>query len=109
MKNVSLTEKAKTMNIERFNIKGVRWFQKTYSNTYHTTYISALIDGVWQHIGSTPMEYGYGDSYLVTAGQWLVDNGFVQADNGYDVQGYQERAFLNIDCFVQDVKRKGDL
>ena len=109
MKNVSLTEKAKAMNIERFNIKGVRWFQKTYGNTYHTTYISALIGGTWQDIGSTPMEYGYGDCYLVTAGQWLIDNGFVQAESGYDVQGYQECTFLCIDCYVQDVQRKKDL
>lgn len=109
MKNVSLTEKAKAMNIERFNIKGLRWFQKTYGNTYHTTYISALINGVWQDIGSTAMEYGYSDQYITTGCQWLVDNGFVQAESGYDVQGYQERAVLNIDCYAQDVQHKKDI
>jgi len=111
------TTKTKEMGITRFSIKGYRWFQKSYGNTYHTTYISALIDGVWCDLGSTPMEYGYGEQYLCTAGKWLIDNGFIEnlkdaqqlIGDGYQFNQYTFRQVNNIDNSVQDVNRKKDL
>jgi hypothetical protein len=111
------TTKAKEMNITAFAIKGVRWFQKSYGNTYHTTYISALINGKWEDIGSTKIEYGYGEQYLVTAGQWLIENGFIEntpeynysLKDGYQFNNYEFRQTNAIEHFVQDVKRQKDL
>ncbi|MNF84971.1 hypothetical protein D3C85_693510 [compost metagenome] len=109
------TNKAKEMNITAFTIKGVRWFQKSYGNTYHTTYISALIDGVWTDIGSTDKEYGYGEHYMCTAGQWLIENGFIEnvefgtLKDGYQFNSYEFRENNAIEHFVQDVKRQKDL
>lgn len=109
------TQKAKDMNIERFAIKGVRWFQKSYGNTYHTTYISALIGGKWVDLGSTESEYGYGEQYLCTAGKWLIDNGYLineaegNLTNGYQCNSPSFREENNIDHHVVDVKRQRDL
>lgn len=111
----AFTQKAKDMNIERFHIKGVRWFQRSYGNTYHVAYISALIDGVWVELGTTEKEYGYGEQYLCTAGKWLIDNGIIEdkpysnLNNGYQLNSYSFREENNIDCNVVDVKRQKDM
>ncbi|MGL5013075.1 MAG: hypothetical protein ACRC6V_02135 [Bacteroidales bacterium] len=103
------TTKAKEMNITAFAIKGVRWFQKTYGNTYHSTYISALVNGKWQDIGSTEVQYGYGDHYMHTAGTWLIENGFIEVKDGYAFNGYQFCQDNAIEHFATDVQRKRDL
>jgi len=103
------TTKAKEMNITAFSVKGVRWFQKSYGNTYHTTYISALVNGRWEDIGSTEIEYGYGDHYMHTAGEWLIKNGFIEAENGYAFNGYQFCQDNAIESYAYDVDRKKDL
>jgi hypothetical protein len=110
------TTKAKEMNITAFAIKGVRWFQKSYGNTYHTTYISALVDGKWVDLGSTEKEYGYGEHYLCTAGKWLINNGFIleaadnsQLKNGYQFNSYSFRQANAIEHFASDVKRQKDM
>lgn len=103
------TTKAKEMNITAFAIKGARWFQKSYGNTYHTTYISALINGKWEDIGFTEKEYGFSEQYLCTAGQWLIDNGFIQAENGYAFNNFSFRKDNAIEHFVSDVNRQKDL
>lgn len=111
----SYTAKAKEMNISRISVKGARWFQRTYGNTYHTTYISALIGDTWVEIGSTEIEYGYGDQYLCTAGKWLIENGFIDPTpagtlkDGYQLNSYEFREANNIDHYVVDVKRKKDM
>lgn len=109
------TQKTKDMNITAFAIKGVRWFQKSYGNTYHTTYISALIDGTWQDIGSTAIEYGYGEHYLCTAGKWLIENGYLTNEphgnlkDGYQLNSYEFRSGNAIEHYNKDVQRKRDL
>lgn len=104
-----ISSKAKEMNIEAFSIKGVRWFQKSFGNTYHIAYISALIDGTWVELGSTEMSYGYGGHYLVTAGDWLIENGFINCATGYALAGCGVREALNIEHYSEDVKRKKDM
>lgn len=104
-----LSNKAKEMGIEAFSIKGVRWFQKTYGNTYHIAYVSALVNGRWQELGATKTEYGYGDHYLVTAGDWLIENGFINCTTGYALVNYSVREALNIEHYSEDVKRKKDM
>lgn len=104
---VKLTEKA--AGIQAFSIKGTRWFQKSYGNTYHVAYISALVDGTWIDLGETKMQYGYGDHYLVTAGQWLIDNGYVECDSEYFLSNYNVREDFVVEYHAQDVDRKRDL
>lgn len=114
---ISYTAKAKEMNISRISVKGARWFQRTYGNTYHTAYISALIGDKWVDIGSTEIEYGYGEQYLCTAGKWLIENGFIEntpeynysLKDGYQLNNYEFREANNVDHYVVDVKRKKDL
>ena len=63
------------------NIKGRRWFQRSYGNTYHTVYITItpVVDPDEENVKpeyyECPMQYGYDDSYLYTAINKLVENG----------------------------------
>lgn len=106
---VSLSEKAKEMGITAFSVKGVRWFQRPYGNTLHIAYISALIDGVWTDLGSTDMHCGYGDHYLVSAGDWLIANGYIRCGTGYCLAKTSVREALNIEHCVDDVECKKDM
>lgn len=101
------TTKSKDMNITAFSIKGTRWFQKSFGNTYHKAYVSALIGDEWVELGSTPMQYGGNDQYIVSGMDWLVENGFIPAE-GYSshYSFYKEN---NITTYAQDVKRQKDL
>lgn len=99
----------KAANIEAFAVKGVRWFQKTYGNTYHVAYISALINGQWLELGKTAVQYGYGEHYLVTAGAWLVENGFIECNNEYFLADYSVRDALKVEHYSKDVQRKRDM
>lgn len=106
-KAINLTDKAE--GIQAFSIKGTRWFQKSYGNTYHVAYISALVGGKWVELGATKMQYGYSDHYLVSAGAWLIENGYVECDSEYFLSDYTVRADLAVDYSAQDVDRKRDL
>ncbi len=54
-------------------IRGRRWFQKSYGNTYYTA--SIFVDGKQVH--SFPESYGYGDQYEDAAWRWLAEQGYV--------------------------------
>lgn len=107
--NIRTTDKCH--DIEAFHIRGVRWFQKTYGNTYHRAYISALVNGRWVELGHTDIDYGYGDHYKVTAGAWLIENGYFECDNkaGYAFADYSVRDTFAVEYTSQDVQRKRDL
>lgn len=105
----NFTSKAKEMNIQKFSIKGNRWFQKSYGSTYHKAHISAMIDDMWVDVGSSEMEYGYDEMYLVTGGQWLIDNGFIEAESGYEFAKRSFRDENSIEHYAVDVKRQRDL
>lgn len=106
-KAIKLTDKAS--NIQAFSVKATRWFQKSYGNTYHVAYISALINGKWEELGETNVHYGHGDHYLVSAGEWLIANGYVECDSEYFLSYYNVRNDLSVDYVAQDVDRKRDL
>lgn len=99
----------KINGFERITIKGVRWHQKTYGNTYHKAYISALVDGYWTEIGHSSIQYGYGNHYLVTAGEWLLENGYIECASPYFLADQTIRQALNVDDYSVDVSRKRDL
>lgn len=53
--------------IETLVIRGRRWFQKLYGNTYHT--VTVVVNG---HVLKSNIQYGYGTQYLVTAADLSV-------------------------------------
>lgn len=109
-KSIGYGEKATKEGITAFAVTGRRWFQKSAGNTYHVAVISALIGDTWQEIGKTEFSYGYGDQYLVTAGEWLVANGWLEGDNsGYGLAHRSVREAFNVEHYAEDVKRKRDL
>lgn len=109
MTAVNLTEKL--TGVKAIHVKGNRWFQSSYGNTYHKAYISVLIDDVWHDIGETDIQYGYGDSYIVSAGEWLIKNGYIESDqdDGYYLAPIMIDLGLQLTCEVVDVKRQRDL
>ncbi len=93
-------------------IVGRRWFDAKNGNTYHTSEV--IIDGVraWQ----SPVTYGYDDSYIETAADWLEEfappvvmrmryaNGAKQG-----LRGACEVAGILLVCSRVDVRIKADL
>lgn len=105
---VRLTEAGR--EYQAFAVKGVRWFQKTYGNTYHKAYLSGLKDGVWQPLcHSEQMQYGYGEQYLCTAVQLMADAGLIECSNEYALNQPNVRHALNLEHYAEDVQRKKDL
>lgn len=92
-------------------IRGRRWFQKSYGNTYNT--VSIEIDG--REVTNLPMEYGYGDYYLQRAGDWLEANGYMPNRKHYPngvaepVWSYFQDRGISCEYDVIDVKHKRDL
>lgn len=92
-------------------IRGRRWFQRTYGNTYHTAH--AYIDG--QHVLSVPRQYGYGDQYCDNAMGALERAGLIPPRERYPNGGHEatwqwrDRHGVNLDASVQDVPRQRDL
>ena len=106
--SVRITEKGE--EYEAFAVKGVRWFQKSYGNTYHKVYVSGLKNGVWQPIcHSDKMQYGYGEQYLCTETQLMVDAGLIECSNEYALNQLNVRQSLNLEHYAEDVQRKKDL
>ena len=106
--SVRLTEKGLEYNA--FAVKGVRWFQKSYGNTYHRAYISGLKNGVWQPIcHSDKMQYGYGEQYLCTATQLMVGADLIECSNEYALNQMNVRQALNLEHYAEDVQRKKDM
>ena len=106
--SVRLTEKG--CQYDAFAVKGVRWFQKSYGNTYHKAYVSGLKDGVWQPIcHSDKMQYGYGEQYLSTATQLMIDAGLIERSNEYALNQLNVRQSLNLEHYAEDVQRKKDM
>lgn len=82
-----------------------RWFQKSYGNTYHKVYVTG---GVFLE---SEIEYGYGDAWLITLHDLLVNAGIAKKKK----DGMSYRLWLkgyNIILqgeSINDVNRKRDL
>lgn len=105
MVTAALTEKSATF--DEISIKGVRWFSA--GTTYHKAYISVRVGDTWHELGSTVMHSGFDDHYLVTAGDWLITNGYMVAESGYALGTWPVRDALGVTYYAQDVKRKKDM
>lgn len=92
-----------TPHMKSLHIEGRRWFQRTYGNTYHSVRI-------WkngQHIGTIPFSYGYGDSYLQSAIDFLKARNLIPANAEYGTRYLREELGGTYSCI--DVTRKSDL
>lgn len=89
--------------IETLVIRGRRWFQKLYGNTYHT--VTVVVNG---HILKSGIQYGYGNQYLVTAADLLRENGYDIPENNTEALGALKEISEN-DYEAVEVKRKKDL
>lgn len=102
----------KLKGVKAIHIKGTRWHQKTYGNTYHKAYISVLIGITWHDIGETDIRFGYGEQYLNSAGEWLIENGYIESDQETGCYANRlnfEKLGIAFSHTAQDVSRKKDL
>jgi hypothetical protein len=92
-------------------IRGKRWFQKSYGNTYNS--LSIIVDG--EEVAYLPMSYGYGDFYMQRAADWLEENGYMPERGHYSFGGaeqlwtYCSRNNIQCNYYAEDVSRKRDL
>lgn len=89
--------------IETLVIRGRRWFQKSYGNTYHT--VTVIVNG---HILKSSIQYGYSTQYLVTAADLLRENGYDIPENNLEALRTLKELSEN-DYEAVDVPRKKDL
>lgn len=97
------------------SIRGRRWFQKSYGNTY----FSATIYVNGEKVHHIPFQYGYDEQYLQAATEWLTENGYLPGQKIYEsggyVRGYEplwqytRRRNIKFAYHVVDVERKKDL
>jgi len=93
--------------MKSITIEGKKWFDQKWGNTYHTSTI--LIDGELKH--KTPMQYGYGDQYVQTALEWLIESGNIKmerhANGSYPpLWQYCQDNGINLHYSAQDVLKR---
>lgn len=82
-------------------IKGRRWFQKSFGNTFHSVEIIDMATG--QQIAYEPFSYGYDNQYLQTAVEMLAKLKITATFNDLCHNRH------GIQCIVWDVNRKKNL
>lgn len=89
--------------LKSLHIEGRRWFQRSAGNTYHSARI--FVNGGM--VANTGRHYGYGESFLQTALDWLKANNYVPKNSKYGTAYLRET--LGGTYSVIDVAREGDL
>jgi hypothetical protein len=89
---------------KQIEIHGRRWFQKTFGNTYHSVVIT--VDG--RDEIDSGVHYGYGEQYMQTAAEILVEHGYLPPI-GTALWRYCQKNGIRLAYDVVDVKRKKDL
>lgn len=98
------------MNPQSITIRGRRWFQKTYGNTYFSCEI--FVNG--ENVHNIDYQYGYGNQYSWEAAKWLDQNKYIKLEhfsNGGTEALWTYCDKNNIDLYdtVIDVQQKRDL
>lgn len=89
----------------RWELHGRRWFQRGPGNTYHVVRVYENGELVY----TSPRSYGYGDSYITTAFEWLVASGRLPAKERGHYSTIDLRETFGGDYSVEDVSRERDL
>jgi hypothetical protein len=105
--NIGIGGTASKNKIDKVEIWGKRWFQKSYGNTYHKVrvYVNDKL------IGTSPIVYGYGDSYLQTGKEILMKSGYfpIALKNTNDLSSFFRKKKIEFIYYANDVKRERDL
>ena len=92
--------------IKSIEIWGKKWFQKSYGNTYHK--VKVYVNG--DLIGTSPITYGYGDSYIQTAEDILKKNGYLKRkDPMLSLWKYTRDRGIKYQAYSNDVKTEREL
>jgi hypothetical protein len=91
---------------ESIYIRGRRWFQKSYGNTYFSAV--AYVDG--KEVASIAFEYGYESQYESSMFDRLTKLGFTpDRESNEPAWRYAQRKGLKYNADAKDVPRKRDL
>jgi len=93
------------MKYPRWELHGRRWFQRSAGNTYHVVRVYENGELVY----TSPRTYGYGDSYIETAFDWLVSSGRLPKKERGHYSTIDLRETFGGDYSVEDVSRERDL
>ena len=77
-------------------IIGRKWFDKINGNTYHSAQV--IINGGEMNIRSN-RQYGYGDSYITTATELLIDNDYSRDNMARDDLRNWLKCNAIVECF----------
>jgi len=68
---------------------GRLWMNKN-GNTYHTSQI--IVNG--QNVHKTDKTYGYGDQFLSTAEEWLIENNYISSAKDLSYEKRKESGII---------------
>jgi hypothetical protein len=92
--------------LKSIEVWGKKWFQKTYGNTYHK--VRVYVNG--ELLGTSSINYGYGDSYLQTAEELLRKHGYLKNKPVMDsLWRYCKEKGINLKYYAEDVKTEREL
>jgi len=101
--------RAKTKKPKSIFVQGRRWMD-TYGTTYHTADI--IVDGY--EVYTTPIASGYDAHYVKTAGDWLIEQGYLKKGKPRGMSKTPAWVLaraqgIDFDYEADDVRRKKDL
>jgi hypothetical protein len=92
--------------IKSIEIYGLKWFQKSYGNTYHR--VKVFVND--EEIATSPITYGYGEQYVETAESLLKKNGYLKRkDDRTPLWRYCKERGIKLRYYAYDVKTEREL
>ena len=92
--------------IKSIEIYGLKWFQKSYGNTYHR--VKVYVND--ELIATSPITYGYGDYYIQNAEELLKKNGYLKRkDPMTPLWKYCKDRGIKYRAYAYDVKTEREL
>ena len=96
----------KSKKIKSIEIYGLKWFQKSYGNTYHR--VKVYVND--ELIAKSPITYGYGDYYIQNAEELLKKNGYLKRkDPMIPLWKYCKDRGIKYLAYAYDVKTEREL
>ncbi len=96
----------KSKKIKSIEIYGLKWFQKSYGNTYHR--VKVYVND--ELIAKSPITYGYGDYYIQNAEELLKKNGYLKRkDPTIPLRKYCKDRGIKYFAYAYDVKTEREL
>lgn len=98
--------KGRRPKVKSIEIYGLKWFQKSYGNTYHR--VKVFVND--KEIATSPITYGYGDYYVQTAEELLKKNGYLKGkDDRTPLWRYCQENGIKLRYYAYDVKTEKEL